>query len=145
MESFCEIFAWNCVECSWFFLLSTTKTPAQQKDLFLLLFYPSGGLSCLIFANCSKSSIIHGNGLPSFVLHTEFWFLVEFHKYFHSCQANAFAKNNNNGMLLRFGRRKYNLAYSNCIDPIKLFISRGKKTTVEDLTLPYLALVLLQL
>lgn len=44
-------------------------------------------------------------------------------------------------MLLRFGRKKYNLSYLNCIDLIELFISRGKKTTVEDFNLSIFNLV----
>lgn len=40
----------------------------QQVDQFLLLFSHSSGLSCLIFENCSKSSIIHENNLSSFCI-----------------------------------------------------------------------------
>lgn len=66
--------------------------------------------------------------------------LMKFHKRFHSCEPNAFAKNND-CLLLRFGRKKYNLAYSDCIDRVELFISREKKDTVEDFTLSGFRLV----
>lgn len=130
--------AWNAVEIWGFFYVPQLK-PQLNKSVFY--FSPSGVLSCLIFANCSKSFIICANDLLSFVLHTEFWFLMKFHTHFHSHEPNAFVKTKNNCMCLGFGRKKYNLAYSNCIDLIKLFISSGKNTTVENFTLSGFSLV----